>query len=454
MGHAGRTVHEPEEEAENPETGKGDRLVKTFPELVKTAGPGGAVMAMYVAAQTIRSDDGWVEKSIREMEGETGLGRYEQGSAIASLVKLGCLAVEASNGSKRRMKFVGEPGFLNDIVALCGAAQGITEGQHGNPRGNANHAGNQQGSSGDHAGNQHGMSAYPAENQHGLSTDRAGNQQGLSTGQAYHAGNQQGPDDHHAGKQQGGADYHAENQHGGTENLAGNQHGSAFQKIALGGGDIGGEDNTLTSTCSCIHSRESQEGEKERNVWEWERIEGGCGGKEGKGKVVVHGFTGGAIEVPPDFFRDAAKTTVQGDLLEPETGAISDTDQQPAQDQKKPQKPKNGTASQESQAPKTRYFATAKKPDDVDQAVWDDFIALRRAKKAPLTETALRMLENEAKKAGITTQEAMRMCCANGWQGFKASWMHEQKMRETALQERGDRAKGNGKDEDWWSRVL
>jgi hypothetical protein len=171
--------------------------------------------------------------------------------------------------------------------------------------------------------------------------------------------------------------------------------------------------------------------------------------------VVVHGFNGGAIEVPPDFFRDAAKMAVQGDLLEPETGLIGNTDQQPAQEQK-PQKPKNGSPSQEKQppAPRTHYFATAKKPDDVDQAVWDDFIALRRAKKAPLTETALRMLENEAKKAGITTQEAMRMCCANGWQGFKASWMREQKMRETALQERGDRAKGNGKDDDWWSRVL
>jgi hypothetical protein len=172
--------------------------------------------------------------------------------------------------------------------------------------------------------------------------------------------------------------------------------------------------------------------------------------------VVVHGFTGGAIEVPPDFFRNAAKIAVQGDLLEPEAGAVGDTEPKPAQEQKpqKPQKPKNGTAAQEGQPPKTRYFATAKKPDDVDQAVWDDFVALRRAKKAPLTETALRMLENEARKAGITPQEAMRMCCANGWQGFKASWMREQKMRETALQERTNRTKTNGKDEDWWSRVL
>jgi hypothetical protein len=155
----------------------------------------------------------------------------------------------------------------------------------------------------------------------------------------------------------------------------------------------------------------------------------GCGGKEGKGKPREHGLNGGATEAPPDLFCDAAKTAVQGD-------------------------------SQElvQQSPRTRYFATAKKPEGVEQAVWDDFIALRRAKKAPLTETALRMLEGEAKKAGITTQEAMRMCCANGWQGFKASWMREQKMREASLQERSSRGignvKGNGKDEDWWSRVL
>ena len=31
-------------------------------------------------------------------------------------------------------------------------------------------------------------------------------------------------------------------------------------------------------------------------------------------------------------------------------------------------------------------------------------------------------MENEAKKAGISLQEAMEVCCARGWVGFKAEW--------------------------------
>jgi hypothetical protein len=443
MGNAGRTVHEPEEEAENPETGKGDRLVKTFADLVKTAGPKGAVMAIYVASQTIRSDDGWVEKSIVEVEKESGLGRRVQDSAIASLVKLGCIAVEAGRGSKRRMKFVGETGFLSDIAVLCGAATSIADGQHGNPHGNVKFVRNEQTSQDEFVRNEQTLSADMTNfvrNVQTLSTGFGGNEQTLSTGHSKFVRNVQTC-----------TDYHDENR----QKFVRNVQTCADSDLAVGRGGKGGMGETLSSSSIQGYSVPSEGGKEERLLWERIEKDRGCGGKEGKGKVVVHGFDGGAIEVPPDLFRDAAKTTVQGDLLEPETGAIGDTDQQPAQDQKKPQKPKNGSgSSQENPALKARYFATAKKPADVDQAVWDDFIALRRAKKAPLTETALRMLENEARKAGITTQEAMRMCCANGWQGFKASWMREQKMRETALQERGDRAKGNGKDEDWWSRVL
>ncbi|WP_051919491.1 helix-turn-helix domain-containing protein [Basilea psittacipulmonis] len=49
----------------------------------------------------------------------------------------------------------------------------------------------------------------------------------------------------------------------------------------------------------------------------------------------------------------------------------------------------------------------------------DDFIAHRKSK---ITETALRGFENEAQKAGLTTEQAIRIAIERGWQGFKASW--------------------------------
>tara|TARA_R110002126_G_scaffold7871_3_gene38159 strand:- start:26 stop:799 length:774 start_codon:yes stop_codon:yes gene_type:complete len=62
-------------------------------------------------------------------------------------------------------------------------------------------------------------------------------------------------------------------------------------------------------------------------------------------------------------------------------------------------------------------------PKTVSDEVWQDFLTLRRAKKAPLTNSALRGIEKEAGKAGIEIEAVLRECCARGWTGFKADWM-------------------------------
>jgi len=64
----------------------------------------------------------------------------------------------------------------------------------------------------------------------------------------------------------------------------------------------------------------------------------------------------------------------------------------------------------------------ASRPDGVSEGVWRDFLALRKAKRAPLTETALQLIRNEANKAGIPLDEVLGICCARGWQSFKAEW--------------------------------
>lgn len=59
---------------------------------------------------------------------------------------------------------------------------------------------------------------------------------------------------------------------------------------------------------------------------------------------------------------------------------------------------------------------------DVDPQVAKDFLAIRKAKRAPLTQTALDGIVKEAAKAGITLTDALRVCCEKGWQSFKAEW--------------------------------
>lgn len=52
-----------------------------------------------------------------------------------------------------------------------------------------------------------------------------------------------------------------------------------------------------------------------------------------------------------------------------------------------------------------------------------DFKALRKAKKAAITQTAVDGIQREAGKAGVTFEQALRTCCERGWAGFKADWL-------------------------------
>ena len=62
-------------------------------------------------------------------------------------------------------------------------------------------------------------------------------------------------------------------------------------------------------------------------------------------------------------------------------------------------------------------------PDGVSSSVWEDFLQLRKAKKAPMTTAALSGIMGEAEKAGWSLERALSECCHRGWQGFKAEWV-------------------------------
>ena len=70
--------------------------------------------------------------------------------------------------------------------------------------------------------------------------------------------------------------------------------------------------------------------------------------------------------------------------------------------------------------------ASSLKPEDVSDVVWLDFLALRKANKSPLTETALKGIKREAVNAGMTLEKVLQLCCARGWRGFKAEWVTEE----------------------------
>lgn len=86
----------------------------------------------------------------------------------------------------------------------------------------------------------------------------------------------------------------------------------------------------------------------------------------------------------------------------------------------------SSTSSSTSTSSIKKIKAEALRPIDVSESVWDDFIAIRTKVKKPFTETALKIIQREAAKAGFTVEQALETCCARGWQGFEAAWVKKE----------------------------
>ncbi|CAE6958933.1 hypothetical protein [Paraburkholderia domus] len=59
----------------------------------------------------------------------------------------------------------------------------------------------------------------------------------------------------------------------------------------------------------------------------------------------------------------------------------------------------------------------------VDPQVARDWLTLRAGKRLKPTETALTGVEREAKRANLSMDETLRLCCLRGWGGFEADWL-------------------------------
>ena len=108
---------------------------------------------------------------------------------------------------------------------------------------------------------------------------------------------------------------------------------------------------------------------------------------------------------------DVQRTLNERATDEQRNSNVTPTNQEPITNHHKPIKKK--TTSQPD------------KPTDVSDSVWQDFLQIRKAKRSPMTDTALQQIRAEADKANITLQTALEHSCARGWQGFKAEWLNE-----------------------------
>jgi hypothetical protein len=85
---------------------------------------------------------------------------------------------------------------------------------------------------------------------------------------------------------------------------------------------------------------------------------------------------------------------------------------------------------------------TPERPEGVGERVWADWLTLRKAKKAPVTETVLEGAMDQASLAGMTLEAFLKEWCERGSQGLKAEWLQQSKPASNAPQMRSKPTSG------------
>ena len=83
----------------------------------------------------------------------------------------------------------------------------------------------------------------------------------------------------------------------------------------------------------------------------------------------------------------------------------------------------------------------------IDPQTAHDFMAVRKAKKAPLTYRALQSIEREAQKIGLTLERALNICIERNWQGFQAHWLLKERneiLQSMTPEQKAERSKKAG----------
>ncbi|NMU89072.1 hypothetical protein HGQ98_04145, partial [Achromobacter ruhlandii] len=131
---------------------------------------------------------------------------------------------------------------------------------------------------------------------------------------------------------------------------------------------------------------------------------------------------GGALDRKNVQFRPEAASprTIKEPKEEPtrnQQGGASAPDVSETQDQKSTAKGEGGSKPEDTLGVKDLVAV------GVDRQHAQDWLKVRKAKKAPLTLTAWDLVVEEAEKAGLSVAEAVRISAENSWAGFRASWM-------------------------------
>lgn len=82
---------------------------------------------------------------------------------------------------------------------------------------------------------------------------------------------------------------------------------------------------------------------------------------------------------------------------------------------------------------KRKTAGQIEKPEGVTEQTWDDWMALRKRKGAPVTTTVLNSAIREAEKARISLEDFLQIWCFRGSQGLQADWIKPHELAGRAV---------------------
>lgn len=152
----------------------------------------------------------------------------------------------------------------------------------------------------------------------------------------------------------------------------------------------------LEAPSKALRSQEQEQGQEQETYTRTEKSE--------KQSAVAENFAGRECEKPVSLKTEAIEEELP---LEEQEASVSKKEiVEP--------KPKKEVKTQRLQ-----------KPEELTDEFWQDFLAYRKQKKAPVTERVVSLLRKEAKTAGWKLEEVINEMMVRNWTGFKADWVKD-----------------------------
>lgn len=134
------------------------------------------------------------------------------------------------------------------------------------------------------------------------------------------------------------------------------------------------------------------------------------------------------LHITPKDYQDGVKPLIDKGFFVVASGVLADCYQVAIPE-------REGETEAETKTKAKKKATAVACPPDVQDQVWQDWLSLRKAKKASVTETVVNGARQEAQKLGWPLEQFLIEWCTRGSQGLKAEWIKpdQQSMSKTGL---------------------